>query len=513
MSRLENTGRNALWSFLANITYILLGMVGRYVFLKVLNETYLGISSLFNSLINVLSFADLGLASAFTFCFYKPIADNDILHIQAVLNAFRRYINVIAGLIGVVGLLMIPFLRYFVKGGESIDDTMLVIYYLITMANTLLSYWLMYKTCYITAAQKAYKLVPFTIGGNLMTVIAQIAVLLLVKSYVAWALCAPLIGALRNVAMDVYIKKEFPETSFNSAKKLFDEDKKSIISNVKAAVWHRLGAVCVAQTDSIIVSSMINISITGLLSNYELIKLSVLDFVSLIRNAVIPGIGDLTACESKEVQKNVLYTYMMVNYCIVGFAMCGVGILSSPFISLIFGPEKTIDELTITLSCVGFYFANQTYALNVFPTAAGRMMLGAWAAVLEGISNLIISIWAVRMIGLPGVYVGTVASQFINYLVRPFSIFKGLYGEKPYKYFGYTMAYFAVSMVAYGILFWLRTVVVGDAVTILNFALLAVTTVVVFFGTAWIFWHRTKYGREVLAIIRQSIESVFRRSK
>lgn len=513
MSRLENTRKNAIWATAANVLYTFLGIAGRYIFLMVLDETYLGISSLFTSIIGTLSFVDLGLSSAFTFCFYKPLAENDLPHIQALLKAFKRVITCIALFIGVAGVALVPFLRVLVKGGDNISDTMLVVYYLITLGNTVLSYWLVYKTCYITAAQKAYKLVPFNIAARLATVLLQLAALVTFKSYTAWALSAPIVTVVHYIIMNEYIKRAFPETKFKKAERLPKEDQESITKNVKAAILHKIGEICVCQTDNIIVSSMVSIATTGLVSNYEMIKSSVLSFVKIAQNAVVPGLGNLIATEDEKVQKNVVYTYMMVNYCMVGFAMCGVGILSSPFIALVFGLDKTVDDFTIMLMCIGFYFAYQTYALNTLPTAAGKMILGAWASLVEGISNLIISIVAVKFMGLPGVYVGTVASQFITYLIKPFSIFKGLYNEKPYTYFRNTLSYFFSTMIAYGILWVLRTVILASSVTIWNFALLTLLTPVVFYGVAWLIWGKTEYGKIAIGIFRQAAEAFIKKKK
>lgn len=512
MSRLENIGRNALWSTVANVLYTLAGFVGRYVFLRVLDETHLGISSLFTSLIGILSFADLGLSTAFTFCFYKPIEEKDWPHIQSLLQTFRKVMACIAAVVTVVGLAVIPFLRRLIQGGESIPDGQLVVYYLISLGKTVLSYWLVYKTCYVTACQKAYKLVPFTLGGNLATVALQICVLLVWRSYTAWALVTPLVTLVQYIFTDRYIKQNFPETVFCKAPPIPQADKRSIFSNVKATLLGKLGEICVNQTDSILVSSMVGVATNGLISNYELIKNSVLDIVTLIQNAVVPALGSLIATEDGKVQKNVLYTYMMCNYLMVGFAMCGIGILSSPFLMLVFGPGKIVDELTVTLMCVGFYFAYQSYALNAFPAAAGKLILGAWASLIEGVVNLFVSIVAVKIWGLPGVYVGTVISQVINYVIRGYTIFLGIYREKPYRYFGNTMGYFLSTLLAYGALWALRGTLMDTGVTLLGFAALTALTPVVFFGIAWLFWHRTCYGQETMGLIRQAVRVFLKRN-
>ena len=111
MSRIENTSKNAIWAIVANVIATAFGVINRIVFMNVLGETYLGISSLFGSILTVLTFADLGLANAFTFCFYKPIASNDTKHIQTLLNAFKKVLNKVVIVICVLGIAVVPFLR------------------------------------------------------------------------------------------------------------------------------------------------------------------------------------------------------------------------------------------------------------------------------------------------------------------------------------------------------------------------------------------------------------------
>ncbi len=513
MTRLENVEKNTVWNTLSNIVYNLTGFVGRYVFLLVLDETYLGISSLFTSIIGVLSFADLGLNTAFTFCFYRPIEDEDIPHIQSILNAFRKVLMLIAGIILLGGLALIPFLRKLIKGGENISDQMLVVYYLITLANTVISYWLVYKTCYITAAQQAYRLTPFKIAASVCTVFAQLLVLITLRSYVAWALCSPIVAFIQYVVMNIYISKTFPETNYKSVQPLPEKDKKSIYSNVKAALIGRIGEVFVNQTDNIIISSMISISVTGFMSNYVLIQNAVMSVVTVAQNAIVPGLGSLIASEDDTVQKNVLHTYMFLNYCMVGFALCGISVLATPFISLVFGREKAVDELTVFFMCVGFYFAYQTYALNGFPTAAGRLILVTWIPIVEGLSNLVFSIWAAKKIGLPGVYLGTVISQLINYVIRGCVIYRGMYKEMPKEYFSYTLRYFGTTILAYVVLVALRKIILGTHISVGRFLVLTTLTPVVFFGTAWLIWRKSKYGSEAFGIIFSMITDAMKRNR
>ena len=105
-------------------------------------------------------------------------------------------------------------------------------------------------------------------------------------------------------------------------------------------------------------------------------------------------------------------------------------------------------------------------------------------------------------------YVGTVASQVINYVIRGFTTFKGIYSEKPYKYFKDTLSYFASAMLAYIILWGLKAAIIGLKVSIWNFALLTLLTPVVFYGVAWLIWGRSEYGQIVVSILKQTFSGI-----
>ena len=115
--------------------------------------------------------------------------------------------------------------------------------------------------------------------------------------------------------------------------------------------------------------------------------------------------------------------------------------------------------------------------------------------------------------GLPGVFVGTVLSQVINYLIRPFPIFRGMYGMKPYKYFRYTLSLFASAMVPYGALLWLRGVLFANGTSWLGFILLAFLVVAGFGASVWLFWHRNHYYREAVGTAKTYLTALLQKRR
>ncbi len=510
MSRIENTGKNIVFSTGATITSSLMGFVGRIVFMNVLGAEYLGISALFTSVITVLSFVDLGLISAFTFCFYKPIEQNDTKYIQVLLNTLKKVLTAISLVVTALGLCAIPFLRFVVSGADNITSSQLIVYYLLTLSTTIISYWLAYRTCYINAKQEYHKIVPINMICNFVLVILQIAVLLITQNYVAWGVTNIVMAIVQKIAVDLYIKKLYPFTKEKVSEKIKDKDKKSIVLNVKGLLVHNLATVFVHQTDNIIVSTFVSITVTGLLSNYTLIRETIFALVGSIRTAIIASMGSLIASEDEEVQLNVFYTYLFINYCLIGFIVCALGVLSTPFIALVFGESNTIDGITVFLMCISYFIAYQTYALITLPTAGGKFILGVGAAITEAVSNLVISIIAVNLIGLPGIFLGTLLSQTINFVIRPFSIFKGMYNQKPYKYFKYTLLYLASTLFSYTILLYLRSIIMADGANVFNFIVMMFLTPTCFLGTAFLFWQKNKYARESFAIMLNYAKSILK---
>lgn len=77
IERTKNTVAGAFWGLVEKISSILLPFIVRTVLIKKLGSEYLGLSSLFSSILEVLNLTELGFGSAAVFAMYKPIAEDD----------------------------------------------------------------------------------------------------------------------------------------------------------------------------------------------------------------------------------------------------------------------------------------------------------------------------------------------------------------------------------------------------------------------------------------------------
>ena len=125
-SRTEYSAKNMSVAVTARIVAILTGFVTRVVFTHTLSQEYVGINGLFTDIISVLSLSELGVGTAITFALYKPIADKDREKQKSLMKMYRNFYYAIAGIVLVIGLCLIPFLRFLIKDHEQIDHLILI---------------------------------------------------------------------------------------------------------------------------------------------------------------------------------------------------------------------------------------------------------------------------------------------------------------------------------------------------------------------------------------------------
>ena len=105
-----------------HILQILINFVAKTVFIRSLGQDYLGINVLFGDITNLLSLTELGLGSAIMFALYKPLNTKDTRQISAIINYAKNLFNKIVIVIIIIGLLIIPSLKYVVNSKINMES-------------------------------------------------------------------------------------------------------------------------------------------------------------------------------------------------------------------------------------------------------------------------------------------------------------------------------------------------------------------------------------------------------
>ena len=153
-SRSYNSAVNAVVNIIAQLVILLINFGTRKIFIVAFGENYLGISGLYSNILSVLSLAELGVSSAILYCLYKPVAENNYDYINALINYYKKLYRIIGLFVAAIGLLVVPFLDYLVNIEADVGN--ITLYYLLYLANVVVSYFLVYKTAILMADQKNY---------------------------------------------------------------------------------------------------------------------------------------------------------------------------------------------------------------------------------------------------------------------------------------------------------------------------------------------------------------------
>ena len=94
---------------------------------------------------------------------------------------YKKIYTVIATVITIIGIGIVPFLKYLVNLDQDIPY--LTVYYLLYLANTVASYLVVYKTCILNADQKNYLVSKYNTIFSLLSTIACAVFLVITKNF------------------------------------------------------------------------------------------------------------------------------------------------------------------------------------------------------------------------------------------------------------------------------------------------------------------------------------------
>lgn len=440
-SRTKNTTRNIYASYMLMIIQILFQFVSRTAVIYSLGEQYLGLSSLYSSVLSVLNIAELGFSTSIIYFMYKPLAENDVDRVCALLSYFRKVYRIIGTIIFISGILVTPFLTWIIKGDVP-DDINIYALYILYLANTSVSYFLFtYKTALLTALQR---LDLTKIVNSLVIVIQyvlQLVALLVFHNYYLFVVTMIVGTALVNFFAAYISYKKYPQ--YQCRGDLDQASKKDIASKVKGLMICNISGVTYTSLDNIIISAFIGLKSVALYGNYMVIYNSVSSLVVIIRQAMQASVGNSIASETKK--KNLedmrLWQFM---FSIIG-TWCATCLLCiyQPFMVVWMGSERLLPMIVVVLLSVWFMISIVQHAYYLYLTGNGLWNEMKWSYIFSTCFNLTMNIVLGKIFGVSGIILASVLSNFISGSIwQCVILFKKYYNISPKQYLIDQVVYF-----------------------------------------------------------------------
>lgn len=448
MARKERTIKNSISAVVKYFIKLILQFVLRTVIIYKLGVEYVGLDSLYANIISMLSLAELGIGSAIVFSMYKPAAENDIEKLKSLNNLYKKVYTIIAIIVLVLGLAIMPFIKYFISEEPNVSVNLYVVY-AIFLANTVISYFGAHKRSLLFAFQRN------DIENNILTIatilmsILQISALLLFKNYYLYVIFIPWF-TLFDVLLYVYVAKRlYPEITGKS-QPLDKDTKREITKNIIATSCHQIGGVFVLSTDNLLISKFFGLTVLGTISNYILIYSAIDSLIVMFINALQASVGNLIATTDKEYVHKIYKMFNWVFACIAGFCAIALMCLYQPFMDIWIGKTEYVVSIWLVLALVSkFYLSKMRNITNIFKNCAGLMWNDRWKPICESIVNIIASIIFIKLIGVEGVFVGTIISTIsVSLWVEPYVLYKNYFKRNIKEYFSKFFLYTLVTLIA-----------------------------------------------------------------
>lgn len=411
-SRIAKVQKNVTTSVLQNFLSIGINFSARLIFVRILDESYLGINGLFSNILNILSLADLGMATVMMYSLYAPIEKGDTKKISALVSFFRKIYLGIALTVLLAGIALIPFLRFIVNLEQPLP--FLEGYYMLALLNVVISYLFVYRTTLISADQKTYILNKYTMLFKLITFVVQTAVLIWFENYFIYLAAAVVISFIGNVCQNAVALKLYPYLKKDTVK-LDREEKKHIFQDVKAMFLYKIAGTVQNNTDNILVSVFAGTVYVGYYSNYAMVIAQIVTIITLVFNAVKASIGNLIVSrETKEEDKFFLFQVCeLLNFWIVAFCSVCFIVLFQEFIAVCFGDGFVLNMTVVIAAVMNFYTSNIRQSLWMFRETTGIFQETKYVTLATAVINIVLSILFGYFWGMTGIFMATVLARML----------------------------------------------------------------------------------------------------
>lgn len=445
MGRIEKTVKNASWGLITKLINILILFGGRTVFIHTLGEQYLGISSLFTSILTVLSLAELGFAEAITYNLYKPIVENDTNKIAETMRYFKKIYQVIGVTIFVLGMAVIPFLDLLVKDVPNIKENITIIYILYVI-NSAMSYFYVYKSILLEASQQKYIIsIVNTIVATAKTILNCI-ILIVTKNIIAYLIIEIVSTIAYNIIISKITQNRYKEI-FETKVDLPKEERKGIINNVKALFFYKVAGVFLTSTDNLIINTFVGTVIVGKYSNYTLITTQLYSFILQIFNATTASIGNLAASEETDKQHKVFLKIIFFGFVIYCISTTMLWVLINPFVNTFWGNEYVLEKSTVIMVIIAYYLVGHLSIITNFRTTNGLFTQGKYRPILMAIINIVVSLLLVKPLGLNGVLLGTIFARAVTQMwYDPYLVYTRVFKKSVKEYFIISIKYILITL-------------------------------------------------------------------
>lgn len=503
-TRTKNTLRNSIYGIGSYFIIAIISFLVRKVFLRTLPIEVLGYEGLFGNVFALISLADLGLENVILYRLFPAVAKKDKKEISNIISIYRWLYKMVGFAILLIGIILIPFLKYIIADGEYEWGYVYSIY-IIQLIITLTSYFLAYKRIIFVVCQREYECTKVDTAGSIILGILRLITLLTLKSYYIYLLCGLCSNLLCNYIISRKVDKEYAFLTLKKKIRFQDVKGMSLGKDIKNNFIQKICAVIYGGTDNIVISAILGITQVGLFANYTMVITYITSFfVKLLRPFQV-AIGDYIYSND---EKNSLSMFRMFDFvsfllaCVIATSYC---CLFNPVISLLFGNQYLFSQYFVFAFTLNQYILWNHHLLTHYRNALGKFELDKYPIIIAAILNIVFSLVLGKFIGIAGIMLGTAIGHFGFWFGRVKVVYK-IYIQEPMRYYIIRQFFRAICCIGeMAITYYICSLIDISVIGVL-FRLLLTLTIPCIFN--FIFFNKTNEMNNMIDYCRRIVKLV-----
>lgn len=408
---------------------------------------YIGMNSLFSSILQVLNLADFGFGTAIVYSLYRPVAEGDTETVCAYLGTYKKLYRIIGCTLLGCGILVMPILPYLIKDTVIPGNLDIYIWYGIFLLDTSISYLLYgYKTAIPSALQRNDILSRIDTVVLLCKTMVQVVFLLLTDNFYLYLLTSLFFTVVRNLFVAWSVNLRFPQ--YQCSGRISKEQIEELKPKVFGILVGRLRSVSRNGIDSICITTFLGLTMTAIYSNYLCIHNAVISLIAVICSAMMASVGNSIAVETRNKNYTDMRRFNFIYMLIAGWASICFLCLYQSFVRLWVGERLMLHYLEVIALTAYFYVLKMGDMRWVYFEGTGLWWQARYIALAETLANVCLNILLARYFGVLGIILATLITLFfIDFIFSARLLFQQYYcNGKLREFFGDHIRYFLVTV-------------------------------------------------------------------
>lgn len=434
--RIDHTVKNIIWTYIYIGIGTIFPFILRSLIIRFWGMEYLGVNSLFSAILQVLNVSELGIGQALVINMYRPAAERDTGRINSLLSLYAWFYRVLGIGIGVIGLVLVPFVPQIISG-EYPQEINIFVVYIVYLFQSVVSYLAFpYCNAAFIANQCLEKTNKYQSIVWAVVYVIQIVVICYCNNYYYYVFLLPVATFLCGIVNKWGLKKWFPEYHVGKIKKSDFEKSfwQTFAKRMLATAMSKLRVVFRSSIDTIIISAVLGIAVAAKYQNYVLVMTVPLMLIGSLTTGILPTLGNSVALETKEsnlaVIRLVAFLIHWISTIFAAFLIC----FYQPFTKIWAGDEGLLSETAMIMFVVYFYIRAISEISILVRNSSGVWWEGKWVSIMESLVNLGLNILFVQIWGVEGIVLATIISMMVlNIPFETFYVYKYYFKIAPWR--------------------------------------------------------------------------------